>query len=161
MRIAQRLLLSMLLVLATLAVSGSGHAQEPSGATASGSVTVRGNYSATVTAAPGNTLPPTGTYQAVFGFSSTAAITSFDLATQSGGFSSSGSYTAQVTASGVPDFDVTGTYQVTGTFVGGRYTVTGSALISTPDSGSVTFSGTGGSTPAPSRSQRTAPTTAK
>ena len=89
-----------------LAASGSARAQVPGGATdVSGSVSVRGSYTASVTAAAGNTLPPNGNYQADVAFVSTSTITSLDPSTQSGTFTSSGSYTAQISASGVPNFD--------------------------------------------------------
>ena len=134
----------VLLAIAMLAASGSARAQVPAGAIdVSGNVSVRGSYTASVTAAAGNTLPPNGSYQADVAFVSSSTITSLDPATQSGTFTSSGSYTAQISASGVPKFDATGSYVATGSFAAGRYTVNGSAKIAAPDAGSVTFNGTG------------------
>ena len=134
----------VLLAIAMLAASGSARAQVPGGATdVSGNVSVRGSYTASVTAAAGNTLPPNENYQADVAFVSTSTITSLDPSTQSGTFTSSGSYAAQISASGVPNFDATGTYVATGSFAAGRYTVNGSAKIAAPDAGSVTFNGTG------------------
>ncbi|PKN81094.1 MAG: hypothetical protein CVU47_08105 [Chloroflexi bacterium HGW-Chloroflexi-9] len=136
--------MAALVVVALLAPDQGAEAQQVGDAVlASGSVSVSGSYSATVTAAEGNTLPPSGSYEVSADFSASATATSFDVLSLTGTFISSGSYTAQVSATGVPAFQTTGSFNVTGTFSATSYTVDGSAALATPDTGSVAFAGSG------------------
>lgn len=144
MRTRRRATLAVLLVVTTFAVSsGAGAQQAGDVVTASGSVSVAGSYTASGTSGTGATLPPSGTYQASVAFTASATLTSFDILTQTGTFSSSGAYTAQVSAPDVPTFDGSGSFAVTGSFTASGYTLSGSATIAAPDSGSVTFNGGG------------------
>lgn len=144
MGVRRRVMVAALVVVALLAPDQGAEAQqvgEP--VLASGSVSVGGSYSATVTAEVGNTLPPSGSYEVSATFSASATATSFDVLSLTGTFISSGSYTAQVSATGVPAFQTTGSFNVTGTFSATSYTVDGSAALATPDTGSVAFAGSG------------------
>ncbi|MDP2329035.1 MAG: hypothetical protein Q8M79_13235 [Dehalococcoidia bacterium] len=144
MGVRRRVMVAALVVVALFAPDQGAEAQqvgEP--VLASGSVSVGGSYSATVTAAEGNTLPPSGSYEVSATFSASATATSFDVVSLTGTFISSGSYTAQVSATGVPAFQTTGSFSVTGTFSATSYTVDGSAALATPDTGSVAFAGSG------------------